>query len=731
MHIKNCATDSVISKGSQKKILQNLFIFFYLFYRLDYYVASNFRIIQMKQQISMFNIIFIFILLFVKVLFFPSLNIFSQENANNYVSDKEIWETIAYNSPIVKRRIALSLDRLQKALRHSELSPETPLPITKIKGVIFDESDIILLGVEESNKMVYLVPDDIILAMRSMLIYDEPPGISIDPQKQQEKEDIKRRETSSIKNSDMGPFQNVEYFGLIENTRAGLFAFNCDYWMKQLAAGKITKPFKNFLRYADLIVTQSNYPSGTVKKGSNRFWFYPKASQFVISSDYKIMLLHETGVEVLTEKQHDLFEKKLFRELYSSSKIDPLAKKFTDKFTELYDQLSNVYNDLARLRNFFALCEVFKWAEKRGILLYTWDYLLYKYKPVHIQTPYTADTVRTSFYFDGMSLSLSGGVQGEIRLPASPIEGRKELLKILERAVFSGKSDTDSVFWEYFLPTITTNVDKIQSLTTFLDNGKDVNIYIARTPSGIIQIYNNDNKPVAKASPVDLVDQIGLIINSELNSNTITSATDNILNLVFLYGFTEKEIIGLRQSIHLKMLKETHYLSKINKLNMLNSQKEFNQKETSLKKFISKNPKLENEKVKDILISDPSDTIELSYKKPGNRPGVSFTQFETSFTIKIVGNMSLMSAYTTAKSKPNILKNTFHKLIGNTIKKLKLWKNKILLVRTTTKGVLNDLNSQLKTIEKDENLNFEIYYEASTGRNSLISYKLFEKYCKR
>ncbi len=420
---------------------------------------------------SFIRSLYIFILLLV-LLYVTSDNAFSQDNTWNIVKDNEVWNT--YNPPTAKRRIALSLSRLQEALRKSEIKPETPLPITSIKGIIFEDSeDVILLGIEESGDgVVNIVPDDIVLAMRSMMISDQPPGMSIDPKLAQD-------------GSGMEPEQDVVYFGGLVNTRAGLFAFNCDYWMKQLAAGDIGIPVKNFSRYYDLLKHDSISLNNS--KG-NRFWFYPKESQFTISPDYSIMTLHENnGIEVLTEEQRDLFENKSFKSLYSSNKIDPLAKDFTNQLTSRYVELSSVYPDLAKLKNFFSLCEIFKWAEKRGIQLESWKYLLYEYNHVQVHTPSKVNTVEVLLRSFGTSaIFLKGGVQAEFRLPSKPIIDNFDQLETIKQAVYTSKPISKNTFWEYFIeekayassPIGDIRLNDLKEASIKLENGFITDLYI-------------------------------------------------------------------------------------------------------------------------------------------------------------------------------------------------------------------------------------------------------------
>lgn len=81
---------------------------------------------------------------------------------------------LAYQQPSEIRRIVLSLSRLQKALESGEMKLDQPLPITRLKGIIMDGiDDVYLIGSEQQGDgVVPILPDDIAVAMQSMLCMD-------------------------------------------------------------------------------------------------------------------------------------------------------------------------------------------------------------------------------------------------------------------------------------------------------------------------------------------------------------------------------------------------------------------------------------------------------------------------------------------------------------------------------------------------------------------------------
>ena len=315
-------------------------------------------------------------------------------------------------SPVLDRDlVAVSLSELQSRLAagagsEAPLEPETPLPLTRIVGVYTGrDGELVLLGLNEGDSpgRVAILPDDIAIAMRSMWLSDQPPGVSIDPQ---EAEDAPGR---------MAAFQRVVYFGGIGETRAGLYAFRSDYWMKRLAAGAIASPLPDFETYAQLVLE-----SGTAGPSASRFWFYPREPEVGISPDGDLMVLEDNGVDLLTEAEHSVFGGARSHRLYLGR--DPSAERFARSLTSRYEEMAVFEPDLARLRNFFALCQVMKWSQRRGLAtgrlrFEDWGYLLHEYRPVPTHSSARVPTVRTAWPRGHEVLMLMGGVSAEVRFP--------------------------------------------------------------------------------------------------------------------------------------------------------------------------------------------------------------------------------------------------------------------------------------------------------------------------
>jgi hypothetical protein len=344
------------------------------------------------------------------------------------------WETIGYRSPAVKRRVVLWLGRLQDALSSGRIGSMQALPMTRVTGAVFgDGGELILMGVEEEDggATVPIVPDDIALALRCTILADAPPGVSIDPK---------------IAGGEMLDYQDVVYFGGVEDTRAGQLAFSCDYWMKSVAAGLITLPVRNFCSYADRL--RNSLPEVPRANGvGSRFWYYPKESAFLVSPDFTAMEFTGGGIDLLSERT---FLDRSRGQTSRPGEVDTYAAAFAREMSERYDDLGLVYNDLVRLRNFSALLETFRWLADQRFPLPGWQYLLYDYRPISTNTTLKAKTIRVPYAeTPNASLVLEGGVQLQIHFPKRPSIDPTGRLERTFRFIQTAALETPEFFYGY------------------------------------------------------------------------------------------------------------------------------------------------------------------------------------------------------------------------------------------------------------------------------------------
>ncbi len=360
--------------------------------------------------------------------------------------------------PLTGKRIAISLARLQAGLKGQRIRAERPTPMTRISGVSrAANGDLIIFGVEERGSGVSAItPDDIIVALRTVLVSYQSPGMSIDPVKA-ENEGVdchaKYREVSTRQwDSIMAACQKVDYFGGIENTRIGQVAFDVDYWMKRVAAGRQRVPLDGFCSYADLLRANDRGDADRRTQGGTRFWFYPKQVKFAISRDQKVMELQGGGVEVLTAEERNLFSKTAQGASVPQQGRSRSGEIFAKELTDRYDELTTINPQLAALRNFLALRAIFGWMESKNTIRSDWTYLLNEYRPIAAYTTPRIPTVRQEVANVGGNavLVLEGGVSMELRFAAVPVMARDGRLESLGREIATAEVKSDEGYYWTF-----------------------------------------------------------------------------------------------------------------------------------------------------------------------------------------------------------------------------------------------------------------------------------------
>ncbi len=346
------------------------------------------------------------------------------------------WSVEPFVKPRVKHRVALSLHVLQIKLAAGDLDPQLPVPITRVHGLTRGlDGEIILRGVEEEadGGVFPICPDDIVLAMRTMLLSDQPPGVSIDPVLASDGHNIE-------------PQQRVIYFGNIAGTRAGALTFECDYWMKKAALGHVVVPVGGFHPYIDYVCATLLREASPVRQSIGaRFWFYPKEYVFRVSKDHRAMELDGGGVELLTEKSH--LARRGGRATFAGD-ADPPAHAFAHNMTQSYDHIGRAYKPLLQMKNFIDLCATFKWLDRQRPALEAWRHLLFDYQTVAAYTPDVASTLSAPIR-GAPGVFLVGGVSIEIR-SAHPyvVDVSARLVETFDLTLASRSSPT-TLFW-YF-----------------------------------------------------------------------------------------------------------------------------------------------------------------------------------------------------------------------------------------------------------------------------------------
>jgi len=291
---------------------------------------------------------------------------------------------------------AVSLKTLQQKLEAFSKSGAVPDGIVRlgglntVEGYIIDAAnkDIILVGsVIPGSPPLYL--DDLVIALRNSWYeyavlrghtnYYTNPGCSIDPDPAVIQKLFalgqSNRENSSGSNEEeyLTEWQNigrspqaVRVLGIPFDTHFARVMVKADYDMKNLVNGSDNPDIPGFTSLLDMNLEEAK---DAMLKGDaafsgfslNRFWFFPGKNLY--REENNAVMIEKCPVILLTEEQY-----------LSKGKIagygggSPLALKFTESFSEKYNEISArrpIYVELENLFRFVAITKVMKYMSAR------------------------------------------------------------------------------------------------------------------------------------------------------------------------------------------------------------------------------------------------------------------------------------------------------------------------------------------------------------------------------
>jgi hypothetical protein len=322
--------------------------------------------------------------------------------------------------------IAFSMKNAGKLLNqgsNNSTEADTLAGISRIAGYVLDKenNDIILIGLVDKNTPAARF-EDLITALRSRIIYDEYPLVSIDPV----------ADTYFTRN------QKIRFDGHLENTHFGDIFLKCDVLLKHYTLELIESikevPSYRSLFEQDIIEgikksgysvknvswakvndansTTSNY-AGSQKINQEeyqaRFWFYPlEPINYQPLNPDNVFLIEDLRIGLKAE------------EVYSRTKAKIYAKeKFASDWTTHYDELCKKYPELKYIKTLYDFTALANSLNQFKDLIGKSDflkYLLYDYKIQNIPTPSDyklVETIGTVDIGNGMVnlISISGGIQ--------------------------------------------------------------------------------------------------------------------------------------------------------------------------------------------------------------------------------------------------------------------------------------------------------------------------------
>ena len=295
--------------------------------------------------------------------------------------------------------------------------------ITRIVGMVHDEEskDVILIG-RAVNGQPEANIDDLVVALRVRLLYNEWPAVSIDP------------DSETVKTS----LQRVTFGGGIDGTQFGADFLECDIVLKKYSL-ELISPVKSVPSYKSLCFVDikeqiksqgvsavqvleltSDYSNGLHGRGiraeesyQTRFWFYPKEPTRIVAKE-GVFCIKELPLcikaELLNEKRNNE-EQTIVLDNYHSKP----GERFAIEFTEHFQEMTSAYPILRRLKILFDMVAI-----ADGILNLenspNFDYLLNQYMVslVHTMKEYKLEKIFALIErSDGLqhAVQISGGIE--------------------------------------------------------------------------------------------------------------------------------------------------------------------------------------------------------------------------------------------------------------------------------------------------------------------------------
>ena len=352
--------------------------------------------------------------------------------------------------------------------------------ITRIGGFIIDdkEKDIILVGLID-KELPGAKFDDFVTALRSRVLYDEFPLVSIDPDK----------------NSYQTRQQKVRFDGHLEDTHFGKVFLQCDILLKKYCLNLVESisevPTYNAFFEKDIIagINRDGYSVKNFswhvseKSGLNladysglkqiehdeyqaRFWFYPMQPISYIHRD-DVFLIRDLNIGLEAE------------EVYSKINTNMQArKKFAETFTANYDLLCKKHKELKYLKllyDFTALSNSLKIVLESNPQFNFINALLKEYQIQKVPTPNVyglQEIFGKAELNNGMInlISVSGGIKfgDEIRMLNYGDFGK------LKKIVLQTRPSESSLYWH--LPVqgwVMPNARELTSIKTVKKERQD------------------------------------------------------------------------------------------------------------------------------------------------------------------------------------------------------------------------------------------------------------------
>jgi len=383
----------------------------------------------------------------------------------------------------------LSLQRLTQRLRDCDRRGDCAdaaflLDDLKIvDGFVTDprDQDVVLFGRADSSRPPLHVEDFVVALRNSWHEYVETrgntryysdPGCSIDPDPvvMGELQQVGQRVLSASGNSGVEEWnrvcrkpQDVRVLGIPFDTRFAKVMVEADYHMKTQVDGTDPLDLPGFTSLTDMTLEQiraevtSGQPVSVAMSTMNRFWFYPGENLF--QKQDGIFFIRRSPVALLTHQTHV----DASGQVADAAGRDPLAERFAESFTSVFDQVASqrpIYQELEGLFRFVALARLLELQVRPSPFAASLSYLLEEFPvpttPVdrkkagrpNVKGFEHREAVPGGEQIITMQLPSCGGVTMDVEVSAEKVpSGSTSLLPGVRAAALRGKDESDGVSW--------------------------------------------------------------------------------------------------------------------------------------------------------------------------------------------------------------------------------------------------------------------------------------------
>jgi len=328
-----------------------------------------------------------------------------------------------------KAFLAYSMGQAQKRLLTAD-RPSTDVRelggITRIAGMVYDRDrqDLIIVG-QVIEKEPKLTLDDLVVAMRAVLVHQTYPLVSID---------------RTVDTATTGK-QVVRFEGGVGNTKFGNDMLQADVTLKRIALGRLSSEVWGVKSYFSMTVEQAQTQGNAGDNVGSRFWFYPVRPSLAVRDGVFAIMELDVGVE--TEVLSAEIGGKPVQDL--SRVRDEIGDRFSHEVEMNLADLTVGYPELSRARPLLAmvaLAEGIKSLQTESAL----GFWLNTYKVERVESSKHYDLIEVHQEIQGrdLTLTLSGGIELNpigIRLEAGDVTALRE-------AVLKARPSQDALVWD-------------------------------------------------------------------------------------------------------------------------------------------------------------------------------------------------------------------------------------------------------------------------------------------